>query len=149
MRVNSPRDFCAGVFFVALGIAFVVLSSHYHIGEMRRPGPAVFPMIVAVTMAVLGGVITFRSVVFADNEAPLDFHFRPIAVSVIAITLFGILLDWLGLVVAIVALVVVAAYATPKPRLASALILACAVACFSVLIFVGLLGLPIRLWPEL
>jgi hypothetical protein len=73
------------------------------------------------------------------------FDARPIGVSILAIVLFGIALQWLGLVAAVAVLVLVGAYAARNVRPLENLALAAALIAFSVGVFVWLLGLPLPL----
>ena len=76
------------------------------------------------------------------------FYARPIGVSLIAIVLFGLALQWLGLMAAVAVLVVVSAYAARDVRPLENLALAAVMVLFSVAVFVWLLGLPLPLWPD-
>jgi hypothetical protein len=75
------------------------------------------------------------------------FVARPILVSLIAMVLFGIALQWLGLIAAIAALVFIGSLASPESRFLPTAALAAILIVFSVGVFVFLLGLPIPLWP--
>jgi hypothetical protein len=75
-------------------------------------------------------------------------HFRPLLVSLVAILLFALALQWLGVVAAIAVLVLVGAYASSDVRIPQVLALAAFLIIFSVAIFVWLLGLPLPLWPS-
>jgi putative tricarboxylic transport membrane protein len=66
----------------------------------------------------------------------------------VAIVLFGIALQWLGLVAAVAVLVLVGAQAAREVRPLETLALAAALIVFSVAVFVWLLGLPLPLWPS-
>ena len=61
--------------------------------------------------------------------------------------LFGVALQWLGLVAAIAVLVLVGAYAARDVRHLENVALAAVMVVFSVAVFVWLLGLPLPLWP--
>jgi Tripartite tricarboxylate transporter TctB family len=146
MRIRSPRDFWAGLIFIAIGGGFVLLAQQYRLGDMHRMGPAMFPTLVGALLATLGAVIVLRS--FALDGAALPrFEARPVGVSILAIVLFGIALQWLGLVAAVAVLVLVGAYAARDIRPLENLALAAALIAFSVGVFVWLLGLPLPLWP--
>jgi putative tricarboxylic transport membrane protein len=146
MRIRSPRDFWAGLIFIAIGGGFVLLAQQYRLGDMHRMGPAMFPTLVGALLATLGAVIALRS--FALDGAALPrFEARPVGVSILAIVLFGIALQWLGLVAAVAVLVLVGAYAARNVRPLENLALAAALIAFSVGVFVWLLGLPLPLWP--
>jgi hypothetical protein len=148
MRIRSPKDFWAGLFFIAAAAGFMLLARQYGMGNMHRMGPALFPTLVGALLAGLGLIIAARS--FAIDGPPVPrFYARPILISLVAIALFGVALAHLGLVAAVAVLVAVGAVASSesKPLEVAGLIIALIV--FSVGVFAWLLGLPIPLWPEL
>src|SRR5262247_237051 len=144
MRIRSPKDFWAGLIFIAIGGGFVVLAQQYRLGDMHRMGPAMFPTLVGALLAALGAIIALRAFAFHGESR---FCLRPIGVSVLAIALFGAALQWLGLIAAIAVLVLVGAYAARDVRPLENLALAAVMIAFSVAVFVCLLGLPLPLWP--
>jgi hypothetical protein len=146
MRVRSPKDFWAGLVFVAIGGGFVLLAQEYRLGDMHRMGPALFPTLVGALLAALGAIIAVRA--FALDGPPVPrFEARPILVSLLAIVLFGIALQWAGLVAAVAVLVLIGANGARDVRLLDVLALAAGMIIFSVAVFVWLLGLPLPLWP--
>jgi Tripartite tricarboxylate transporter TctB family len=146
MRVRSPKDFWAGLIFVAIGGGFVLLAQEYRLGDMHRMGPALFPTLVGALLAALGAFIALRA--FALDGPPVPrFEARPILVSLLAIVLFAIALQWVGLVAAVAVLVLIGANAARDVRLLDVLALAAWMIVFSVAVFVWLLGLPLPLWP--
>jgi hypothetical protein len=146
MRVRSPKDFWAGLIFVAIGGGFVLLAHEYRLGDMHRMGPALFPTLVGALLAALGAFIALRA--FALDGPPVPrFEARPILVSLLAIVLFAIALQWVGLVAAVAVLVLIGANAARDVRLLDVLALAAGMIVFSVAVFVWLLGLPLPLWP--
>jgi hypothetical protein len=147
MRIRAPKDFWAGLIFIAIGGGFILLAQQYRLGDLHRMGPAMFPTLVGGVLAGLGAVIALRSLVF-DGEAVPRFYARQIGVSLFAIVLFGIALQWLGLVAAVAVLVLVGAYASRDVRPWETLALAATLIVFSVGVFVWLLGLPLPLWPN-
>jgi len=147
MHIRAPKDFWAGLAFVAIGAAFVLLSQQYRLGDLHRMGPGMFPMLIGALLAGLGAVIALRAFTF-DGESVPRFHARPIGVSLLAIVLFGLALQRLGLVAAVAVLVLVGAWAGREVRPVENVVLAGALTLFSVAIFVWLLGLPLPLWPN-
>ena len=146
MRIRSPKDFWSGLFFLAIALGFIVLARRYNLGDMHRMGPALFPIIIGSLLAGLGLLIAARAFVI-DGPPVSRFHARPILVSLIAMVLFGVALQWLGLVAAIAALVMVGSLASPESRFLPTAALTAVLIVFSVGVFVFLLGLPIPLWP--
>ena len=146
MRIRSPKDFWAGLIFITIGGGFVLLAQQYRLGDMHRMGPAMFPILVGALLAVLGAIIALRSFAFEGEPVP-RFYLRPIGVSLLGIVLFGVALQWLGLIAAVAVLVLVGAYAARDVRPLENLALAAVMIAFSVAVFVWLLGLPLPLWP--
>lgn len=147
MRIRSPRDFWAGLFFIGVAAGFILLARQYGIGNMHRMGPGLFPILVSALLASLGLVIGVRA--FAIDGPPVPrFHARPIIISLGAIALFGLALRHIGLVAAIAALVLVGAVASRESRPLETIALTVVLIAFSAVVFVWLLGLPIPLWPD-
>lgn len=147
MGIRSPKGFWAGVLFIAIAALFVGFASHYRFGDAHRMGPGYFPIIIGAILAGLGAVVAVRSLVIAGP--PLErFAPRPLLVTLVAIVLFGVTLDYLGLAAAIAVLVVVSACAERTVHLGVSLALAGLLVLFSVATFVWLLGLPIQVWPQ-
>ena len=147
MRIRAPKDFWAGLFFIAVAAGFMLLSRHYNMGNMHRMGPALFPTLVGALLAGLGLIIAARS--FAIDGPPVPrLHARPILISLVAISLFGVVLAHFGLVAAVIVLVAVAALASNESKPLEVAGLIALLIVFSVGVFAWLLGLPIPLWPE-
>ena len=147
MCIRSPKDFWAGLIFIAIGSGFILLAQQYRLGDLHRMGPAMFPTLVGALLAALGAVVALRSFVLVGAAVP-RFYARPIGVSLLAIVLFGIALQRLGLIAAVAVLVLVGAQASREARLLETLALAAVMIAFSVAVFVWLLGLPLPLWPD-
>ena len=101
MQIKNPKDFWAGVMFIAFGVSFVVIAAGtpdfinrmfgeklipgYQIGSAVRMGPAYFPIVLGGMMVVLGGIIFFRAFVSkiggAAAELKLPFNIIDLAVA--------------------------------------------------------------------
>jgi hypothetical protein len=147
MRIRSPRDFWAGLLFIGIAVVFVALAGQYRFGEAHRMGPGYFPIMVGALQAVLGAIVAARSLVF-DGPPVERFNARPLLVTLLAVVLFGVTLDKLGLAAGIAVLVMVSAYAERDVRILHSIGLAAVLIAFSVAAFVWLLGLPLQVWPE-
>ena len=102
MQIKNPKDFWAGVMFIAFGVSFVVIAAGtpdfinrmfddklipgYQIGSAVRMGPAYFPIVLGGIMVLLGGIIFFRSFVskIAGEAAQLKLPFNIIDLAVAA-----------------------------------------------------------------
>ena len=147
MRIRSPKDFWSGLVFIAIAVAFMALAARYRLGTAEKMGPGFFPIMIGIVQAGLGAILLGRS--FVLDGPPLErMRLSPLAITVVAVVLFGIALDWLGLAAAIAALVIVGAYADRSSRLVESIALAVALVFFSVAMFVWVLGLPLQVWPD-
>lgn len=157
MNLKSQKDFFSGLIFMGIGVVFAGGAASYGIGEATRMGPGYFPLYLGILLALLGAVITFKSLVLesigGDKIGP--WAWRPLFFIIGANLVFGALLGGLpsiglpsmGLIAAIYALTFIASMAragwTPK---ATAL-LATVLAVGSALAFVWGLKLQLALWP--
>jgi putative tricarboxylic transport membrane protein len=110
-------------------------------------GPGYFPMLLGGVLAFLGIVLVVRSLVIA-GEPVTRVHIVPLAVIAIGVCLFGLLIEKLGLVIALIAATVVAALAGRGQRPVELAALTLVLALFSVGIFVYALRLPLPVWPS-
>jgi Tripartite tricarboxylate transporter TctB family len=146
MKIRAPRDFWAGLMFVAFGVGFAWVAQNYQMGTSVRMGPAYFPTVLGAMLAVLGIAILIQSFVSAGPPVA-KFNFRPLVLIVLAVVLFGILLKPLGVVLALAILVGIGAFGGFEFKAREVAILYVVLAFFSVWVFVKGLGLPIPVWP--
>ena len=73
----------------------------------------------------------------------------PLAIIAAAVSLFGALIEPLGLVLSLVVLTLMSASAGAQFRLQETLALTAMLIVFSVGVFVCALGLPLNIWPSL
>ncbi len=146
MRIRSQSDFWSGLIFIVVGVTMAVLAQEYRLGTAARMGPGYFPTLLGSLLTLLGASLTLPAFLFDGEQMP-RFHLRPLLFVLLAIGAFGVTLEYLGFAAAVIALVVVAGFATPDLKPLEIVGVAVFLAAFSILIFVVLLGLPIRLWP--
>ncbi len=148
MRIRAPKDFWAGVMFCAFAAVGVLAARGYSIGSAGKMGPGYFPLWLGGVLGVLGAILIGRSLAL-DGEPVPRFHLLPLTVIAVAVCLFGLLIEPLGVVVALAVLTVLTAWAGPQFRLTEAVALTVALIVFSVGVFVYALGLPLAIWPSL
>ncbi len=147
MRVRAAKDFWAGLFFVLFGAFFAIYSLDYRIGNIHRLGPGMFPLMVGGTLAGLGVFLIFRSLI-KDGDAVPRFALSSSGISLFAVVLFGALIKPAGLVISTFALVALSGMAQPQSRFLHILALGTGIAIFCAFLFVGIIGLPIPIWPS-
>lgn len=139
--IRHPKDFWSGVIFLCMGLAAVIIGRDYTMGTAGRMGPGYFPTILGGILAIIGVIAMVRSCM-RPGEAISRFYVRNLLLVLVAVLLFGFLMRDAGLVPAILAVVLVSAYASPKFTWGSSLLIAIGLAVFAVVVFVKLLGLP-------
>lgn len=142
MLSRNPKDLWTGVLFIAVGLAAIYFIRGHQIGTAMRMGPAYFPTMLGLLQVLIGIAVIVRALV--RPGLPLGrFALTKIALVLGAIVLFGLLLRGMGLIIAIIVIVVLSAYASRNFRWATAAVLAVGIAICSAIIFVLLLGIPI------
>jgi len=132
-----------GLLFAAFGIFFLVQSAGMEIGTAFRMGPGYFPLVLAVILIVLGGVILVQAMrVQGEPLGPIAW--RGLLLILPAPILFGLTVRGLGFVPAIFLSALVASFASMRMRLPMALMLSAGITLFSVAVFSYALGLPFQ-----
>lgn len=157
MNIKSQKDFFSGLLFMAIGVAFAWGATSYSVGSAARMGPGYFPLMVGVLLAILGVVITFKSLVVEteDGEKIGAWAWKPLFFIIAANLVFGLMLGGLpslkipamGLIAGIYALTFIAALAGEEFKLKEVAILASVLAVMSYLAFIVLFKLQFPLWP--
>jgi hypothetical protein len=157
VKIKSQRDFFSGALFCAFGVAFAWGATTYNVGTGARMGPGYFPLIVGVLIAIMGALITAKSMIVdtEDGEPVGRIAWKPLVFIISANLVFGVLLGGLpsiglppmGLIVAIYALTFIAGLAGDKFSLKASAVLATILAIGSYLAFVVALKLQFPVWP--
>ncbi|WP_269749825.1 tripartite tricarboxylate transporter TctB family protein [Roseococcus microcysteis] len=128
---------------IAVGLWFMNHAMEsYSIGTLRRMGPGFFPAVLGGLIAVFGVLIALPA--FFREGDPLGFEGRPFLMVCLSIGVFAFVLERLGMVPAIFALVFCAAFAKPGPNLIENLGLSVFLAVAAVAVFIWGLGIPIQ-----
>ena len=150
MKIKSQRDFFSGLMFVMVGIGFAIGATNYSMGSSAKPGAGYFPLILSVIMAILGAVVLFKSLTIETEGGDPIGHiaWRPLIVIVIAIAVFGALINRLGLVISVPVLIVMVSFAGDEFKWSGVIISSIVLTAFSWLIFIAGLKLTIPVWPS-
>jgi hypothetical protein len=143
--VKNPKDFIAGLLFVAVAAIFGYGILELPIGSAFRMGPGYFPMILAGLLAVLGAVIMFNGIRF-EGEQIQNFAWRGLVNIVLPVIFFGATLKGLGFLLSLALTIFFTCLASSKFKLWVALTNAAVLVFFAWLIFIWGLNLPISIW---
>ena len=148
MTITSPRNFWAGLMFLAFGLFFAVWAvTNYQMGTAVRMGPAYFPAVLGGLLAFLGLAVLSMSMTVKGPRVD-RFHFRPLLLILGANVVYGYAMKPLGLVLATALLVFISAFGGHEFKWKEVTLLYVFLIVFSVLVFVKGLTLPFPLWPE-
>ncbi len=157
MNIKSQKDFFSGLMFMAVGIAFAWGATTYTVGTGARMGPGYFPLMLGILMAILGAIVTFKSLVVEteDGEKIGKWAWKPLFYIIAANLVFGVLLGGLpsikvpamGLIAAIYALTFISSMAGDEFKFKEVLVLSTVLAVMSYLAFVLVLKLQFPVWP--
>jgi hypothetical protein len=144
--VESPKDFWAGLIYIAIGAAALVMAQDYALGTLQRMGPGYFPTILGGLLLLFGAISIIRSFV-VGGPAVAPIAWRALFLVIGSSALFAILLPRAGLVIASVSTGLMSAMASRWFAFdvrALAGLLALAVAC--TLVFITMLHVPMPIW---
>ena len=144
--IKNPKDFWAGIVYIAFGVAAIGIAYNYPVGSAGRMGPGYFPRALGVILIFLGILLALRALRLKGS--PLSFpSFKPLIIVLGSVVLFGIAAPKLGLMVATVILVIASSTASDEFRWKEAIIASIAMAIFTYLAFSWGLKLQLPVWP--
>ncbi len=144
--IRGPKDFWAGVLFMAFGAFAMIVGSGYTMGTAARMGPGYFPRMLGGLLVVLGALVALRGLRVPGRPIP-RFHLRSMLLVLGTVIVFGLVVSWTGILLGTVALIVATSYASHEFRLREALISGVILAVAAVLVFVVGLKLQLPIWP--
>ena len=144
--VRNPKDFYAGLLFVAIGLADLVFVRSYSLGTASRMGPGYFPCILGILLLGLGAVLSLRGF-RSGGEAMSCWHWRPLTIVLLSVLVWGLAAQRLGLVVASLVLVFASSVASHEFEWRAALLSGAIQAAAMTALFIYGLGIPLPVWP--
>ncbi len=148
----ARKDVLAGLLFAVVAVLGLWLSRDYPVGTALRMGTGYVPRLLCWVLLGLGIVIFVQGLREAHSEGKLSFGdgsaWRPVIFVTASLVIFGLTIERLGLVVAILLLCCVGAVAARGLRPLETLLAAFVLIVLSWLIFILGLGLTIPVWPE-
>ena len=144
--IKHPKDFWAGVLYIAFGATAILIAVNYPAGTAARMGPGYFPRVLGAILIALGVFLALRAL--RIQGTPLAFG-SPKALLVVigSVLVFGAAAPPLGLVIATILLVVVSSAASDEFRWKEAVISSLVLAAFTVVAFSYGLQLQLPVWP--
>ena len=168
MKIKGERDFWSGLMFVAVGVVFAIGATNYSMGPpcpandpcaadlwarlsqlSAHPGAGYFPLGLSILLALLGAIVLFKSLTIeSEGGDPVGaFAWRPLLVIVVAIAVFGVMLEKIGLALTVPVLIFISSLAGDEFHWKGVLANAIVLTIGSWFIFVWGLKLTIPMWP--
>jgi hypothetical protein len=145
-KIPRPKDFYAGLLFVAFGVFAIIIARNYPLGTAARMGPGYFPRLLGILLIVLG--VALSLIALRGRGTPLPgWKWRPVSIVLLSVVAFGLVLTHVGLVLSTIGLIVVASTASREFRLRESLLSGALLAALSVGVFVIGLKLQLPIWP--
>ena len=148
---SNHQDFWAGIMFLGLGILAVYLARDYPIGRAMRMGPGYFPTYLGWLMIIVGSIVGGRSF-FRDpteEEVTTKWAIVPLALMPASVAVFAVLIDTVGLVIAVLSMLVLANASIKNFRPIEFTINFIVLLCIAIFVFQKGLGVPFHtFWEE-
>jgi hypothetical protein len=145
-KIPRPKDFYAGLLFVAFGVFAIVLGWSYPMGTAARMGPGYFPRLLGILLIVLGAALSLTALRGQGPALP-GWKWRPVSIVLLSVVAFGLVLTHAGLVLSTIGLIVAASTASREFRFRESLLSGVVLAALSVGVFVIGLKLQLPIWP--
>jgi len=147
MKILRSTDFLSGAILLAIGIAAFVIGQGYRIGTASQMGPGYFPVMLAMGLIGLGVILIFNAWRSQEPEEVELGQFRAVFFPLLAVVVFGLVLDSLGLVISLVLLLLISVLGSDQTRWKEVPILIIGAVAFALLVFVYGIGLQVKVWP--
>ena len=144
----QSKNFLSGLLMMAFGLGAIWQAQSYRLGTLIQMGPGYFPILVGSGLAIVGLCLIAGSIKDPASQSRVDpIGFRALLLPLAAIVVFGLLIQPLGLVLALAALVGITALASRDFRPLEVAAMIVVIGAIVVTIFVLGLSLPIKVWP--
>jgi len=148
VQIRNHKDFWSGVMFLGTGLIFAGFAQQYEMGTGQRMGPAFFPTVLGLLLAVLGVIVGIQSLGAETTDGKVEkFHFDALGWVLGAVVLFGLLLRPAGLIVALIALIFVSALGSHEFKWKETALLTAGLVVMVLAVFIWGLKLTIPVWP--
>jgi hypothetical protein len=144
-KIANNADFWAGVMFIAFGAAAVYMSREYPMGSAMRMGPGYFPTYLGYLMMLFGLYIGGKGILKGSDPIG-PWAFRPIVVLSVGVVIFGLLIEVVGFIPSLVALIVITTFAGRDIRWLEMVIVTIGLVIGAVAVFIYGIGLPYQLF---
>jgi len=118
-----------GLLLAVVALFFLLQAPNYTIGNLSKPGPGLFPVMVAVTLLVISIAIVVPS--YLIEALPFDFRIRNIALIAASLVSFALVSAYVNMLVGIAVMATIASFASDDfsiPRTGAIIVVLCLIA---------------------
>jgi hypothetical protein len=152
LHVLARKNVLAGLMFIGIAALGLWLARNYPVGTALRMGTGYVPRLLCWILMGLGAIVLVQGLREAESARPPDggalARLWPIAVVTVSLVVFGLSLERLGLVIAILLLIGIGSLAARGIKPWEVLLAAVGLIVLSWAIFIQGLGLTIPVWPD-
>ena len=143
MQIDTREVACGAIFLVTAGL-FAYGTTDLPMGSSIRMGPGYFPLMLAVVLGVLGGLILFKGL--GRQPSPIGaIPWRGLLFILAGPIIFGLTVRGLGLAPAVGLVAAIAALASSRATPVMIASIVVGLVAFCVIVFSYGLGLPYAL----
>lgn len=144
--VKAPKDVASGLLFIIIGAGGLWLGKDYPMGTPVRLGTGVFPALLCWGLVIIGAIVLLQGML-VRGEPIGSWAWRPVLLVGLAASLFAVLIEPAGLVVSMIVLMVIGAFAGDDHRVKEFTIFSVIMILLSIGMFIVGLDMPIKTWP--
>ncbi|MCK8778771.1 tripartite tricarboxylate transporter TctB family protein [Rhizobium sp. NTR19] len=147
--MHFQADHAVGILFVAIGGIAVYLGFDYGFGDMSEMGPGALPVLLGTVLFLFGIALIVQTTLANAGSSGTSImpreEVRPFLAVLAALLAFGLLIDHVGLLPSVLALIGIGWLADKRSRLKELPILVTAIVAIIIGIFYFGLGIPFHL----
>ena len=103
------RNLVRGLFLLVISLAFGLEALRYPLGQVSRPGPGMFPLVVSSLLLLIALITIVRSRFI--EHMPLEFNVKNISIILASLCGFALISRHLNMIAGIVFMVFCASFA--------------------------------------
>ena len=142
---RTNRDFWAGVFFMFVGAAAMIIARDYPFGSALRMGPGYFPIVLGGICVLFGLYVLIKGVI-TNEKIVGNLSLRALVVLPAATWIFGVMMETVGFIPALFVLMYTSALAGKEFKFLEVTIMAVVMTAMCTGLFIYGLGLPYPLF---
>lgn len=138
---HKNRDFLAGLMLIIVGLGAIIIARDYPVGSTLRMGPGYFPIALGGLLFLFGIYVMVLGLI---KKEPVEgsWSLRALVLLPLATAVFGYLIEHVGFVPALIALIFISAAAGDEFKFKEVLVLSVVLTALSVALFIYGLEMP-------